>query len=432
MVNLDNGRIRQRTALQTAGEVILLLLVVYAFLASIELMGASVSLLGRDFADDLVANTRNPFIGLFIGLLATAILQSSSTTTSMVVVLAGSAAFGPANDPEVISQVIPIIMGANIGTSITSTIVSLGHIAHLSEYRKAIAAATVHDFFNIFTVLILFPLEMLFGILSRPASTLADWMYVDASGESALAGFRFVKTAVEPAASGTVSAVSWLTGPDANYMPYLLLAIALVVLFLALRGITVFFKRVVIGRLKERVEQTLFGRPGKSLAWGIGLTVAAQSSSATTSLIVPLVATNKVSLSKAFPFLLGANIGTTTTALLAALLAPGIFPKLGFAIALCHLLFNLIGVAIFFPVPRLRELPVQLARRLGKATMSNRFVGIAYLAVVFFLLPFVLIIATTDIRSPNSKTDQTVEELNEGPNRSPDDTADPVRYDPEN
>ena len=70
----------------------------------------------------------------------------------MVVILAGSAAFGPTNDPDVISQVIPIIMGANIGTSITSTIVSLGHIAHLSEYRKAIAAATVHDFFNIFTV----------------------------------------------------------------------------------------------------------------------------------------------------------------------------------------------------------------------------------------------------------------------------------------
>ncbi|MEM0997274.1 MAG: Na/Pi symporter [Bacteroidota bacterium] len=398
MAKLNSDDQQTRAHLKTLGEVLLLLLIIYAFLASIELMGVSVRLLGREFADNLIASTRNPFIGLFVGLLATAILQSSSIITSTLVVLTGAAAFGPDGDPEVISQAIPIIMGANIGTTITSTIVSLGHITHVSEYRKAIAAATVHDFFNIFTVLIVFPLELLFGILSKPAVALAQLLYVNPDGGGTLNGVRFVKAAVSPITNGVVDAVSWVTGPTAGVLPYVTLGVALVTLFLALRGITVYFKRVVVGRIRQRMGTVLFGHPFKSLLWGAGITAAFQSSSATTSLIVPLVATKRISLRRAFPFILGANVGTTTTALLAALLAPGAFPILGFAIALGHVLFNLIGVLIFFPFARIRNIPVNVARHLGRVTMSRRFVGVAYLAVVFFLVPFVLIIATTDIQ----------------------------------
>ncbi|MEM7039702.1 MAG: Na/Pi cotransporter family protein, partial [Bacteroidota bacterium] len=107
-----------------------------------------------------------------------------------------------------------------------------------------------------------------------------------------------------------------------------------------------------------------------------------------------LVATDKLTLRKAFPFLLGANIGTTATALLAALMATGAHPVAGLAIALCHVFFNLIGVLMLFPIRRIREIPIQLARRLGDATMHNRLVGIGYIAVTFFIFPFTLIIAT--------------------------------------
>jgi Na+/phosphate symporter len=62
-----------------------------------------------------------------------------------------------------------MIMGANIGTTITSTIVSLGHIIDKKAFRKAFSVAILHDFFNILVTLILFPLEYYFGLLSSLA-----------------------------------------------------------------------------------------------------------------------------------------------------------------------------------------------------------------------------------------------------------------------
>jgi sodium-dependent phosphate cotransporter len=376
-------------------QVMMLLAVVYLFLVSLELMGASFKLFGKDFAKNLVTTASNPVIGLFIGMLATAIVQSSSTTTSTVVVLVASGAFGPAGDPATIGLAIPIIMGANIGTSVTSTIVALGHIGNRSEYRKAIAAATLHDFFNLITVVILFPLEMMFGILSKPAAYLAESLYVGGGDGGVLGALKVVKHATQPLAELAIDGAGALIGAGAAAVPVMTLLAALVLLFFSLRGLTAGLKKLLIGRLQEKVDTVLFGHPLKAIAWGAAITTFVQSSSVTSSLTVPLVATDKVSLRKAFPFLMGANIGTTTTALIAALLATGENPIAGLAIALCHVLFNLIGVVLIYPIPQIRKIPLYLAERVGEATTKNRLVGIGYIVGTFFLLPFVLIMATS-------------------------------------
>lgn len=59
-----------------------------------------------------------------------------------------------------ISNAIPMIMGANIGTSVTNTLVSIGQISNKGDFRRAFAGATVHDMFNWITVLVLLPLEV--------------------------------------------------------------------------------------------------------------------------------------------------------------------------------------------------------------------------------------------------------------------------------
>jgi sodium-dependent phosphate cotransporter len=128
------------------------------FLFSLDLMIASLQQLGKVATETILLATSNPFTGLFIGLLVTAIIQSSSATTSMVVALVASGSIS-------LQAAIPIIMGANIGTTITSTIVSLGFITKKKEFRRAVAAGTYHDFFNILTTVILFPLEYYFGFL---------------------------------------------------------------------------------------------------------------------------------------------------------------------------------------------------------------------------------------------------------------------------
>ena len=136
-----------------------ILAILYLFLVSIGMIGAGFKGLGRGFAEQLMSGNAAPIIGLFIGILATSLIQSSSTTTSIVVGMVAAGTFG--EDPMIaVATAIPYIMGANIGTSITNTIVSLGHIVNKNEFRRAFEASIVHDFFNVLSVLILFPLQL--------------------------------------------------------------------------------------------------------------------------------------------------------------------------------------------------------------------------------------------------------------------------------
>ena len=136
---------------------ILILGLIYLFILSITLLGDAFKLFGKGFSDAILNATSNPMMGLLIGVLSTAVIQSSSTTTSTIVIMVASGALP-------FEAAIPMVMGANIGTTITCAIVSLGHFANSDEYRRAFAAASLHDFFNICSVLVLFPLQVSFNI----------------------------------------------------------------------------------------------------------------------------------------------------------------------------------------------------------------------------------------------------------------------------
>ena len=158
-----------RRFIWSAGRLIGFLAFLYLFLVSVKLLGTGFKMFGGGFAEQLISTTSNPLVGLFIGILATSLVQSSSTTTSTVVGFVASGIL-------TIENAIPIIMGANIGTTVTSTIVSMGHVTRREEFRRAMAAATVHDFFNILTVVVLFPLELTTGFLHRSARVLSTLM----------------------------------------------------------------------------------------------------------------------------------------------------------------------------------------------------------------------------------------------------------------
>lgn len=347
--------------------------ILFFFLVSLQMMGGGFKLFGKETANEMINATANPFVSLFIGMLATAIIQSSSTTTSMIV---GMAASGVVS----LEGAVPLIMGANIGTSVTSSIVSFGHIGKKNEYKRAIAAATVHDFFNILVTLVIFPLEYFFGFLSKLSSGVASW--IGPPSDEKVEVFSIMKVTVKPVAKWFEHVL------DKN--PWLIIIVSVVILFIMLRLLTLFLKARVIGKAEKKVKTVIFKSPFRSLMWGLGLTTAVQSSSVTTSLMVPLVAAGKVTLKRVFPFMMGANIGTTTTALIAAFGGA----EAGIPIALAHLFFNLIGVVIFFPIKAFRDIPIKLARNLGKATLKNRYVGALYIGLTFFIIPFFLIFLT--------------------------------------
>ena len=104
-------------ALMVTLKIIGVLISTYLFLFGLDLMGGSFSALGSKGAGNLFTFSDNPIAGLMVGILATVLVQSSSTSTSIVVGLVGA-------DVLSVRQAIPIIMGANIGTSVTNTIVT--------------------------------------------------------------------------------------------------------------------------------------------------------------------------------------------------------------------------------------------------------------------------------------------------------------------
>ena len=345
---------------------VLLLLLIYGFFVSITLMGDSFKFFGRGFAEQLLTTTSNPFVGLFIGILATSLVQSSSTTTSMAVGLVAGGALE-------VSGAIPIVIGANVGTSVTNTLVSVGHISRPAEFRKAFSAATVHDFFNLIAVFLLFPLQLATNFLGRMSSFLA----VQLRDSGGLQLINPVKLIVDPMADF----IARLTGESGT----ITLIISIVLLFLALRYIVANLKVLVIGRVEAFFDTVLFKTASRALIFGIVLTIMVQSSSITTSLAVPLAGAGILTLHQIFPMTLGANIGTTITAMLAALVTGELSAV---TVAFAHVLFNVIGIILIWPF---RGIPIYLATALAESAIRSKLIPVGYIVLVFFLIPLALI-----------------------------------------
>lgn len=368
-------------SLKTVLQILGLVVILFVFFVSIELMGTSFKLMGRGFAENLLETTSNPFVGLFIGILATSLVQSSSTVTTMTVSIVAGGGLS-------IAGAIPIIMGANIGTSVTNTIVSLGSITRKEEFRRAMAGATVHDFFNLLVVAILFPLELIFKVVSSSAAVLTDGL-AGIGGTDLLSP---VKAVVDPVVDTIVSL--------SNASGLLVLVIGLGLLFVSLRYLVVFLKSLILGRSEALLHKYIFGAPLVSLFFGMVLTALVQSSSITTSITIPLVAAGIVSVSQIFPFVLGANVGTTITALIAALALAsggGVEGIAALKVAFAHLVFNAYGILLFLPFQRMRNIPIRLAEGLGNLAVKNRGYALGYVLGVFFVIPLVTILATRNL-----------------------------------
>ncbi len=352
--------------LATTAKIVALLLLVYFFLVSISLMGSGLKALGLDYTKNVIANTSNAFVGLFIGILVTSIVQSSSTTTSITVGLVGSGLM-------TLQQAIPIVMGANIGTSVTNTLVSMGHLRVKPELQRAFSAAVVHDVFNVLTVIVFFPLQLRFNILGGAAQFLAG--VFEQSG-----GLKFVsplKLIVNP----TVDLLEVIL----QDIGWLIVAVALLILFVSLRYIVKVMKSLVLHRLTVFFNKVIFRTPLIGIISGLICTAIVQSSSVTTSLIVPLAGAGLVTLEQVFPFTLGANIGTTVTALMASLVTQN---ATAVAVAFAHLFFNIFGIAVFLP---LKAAPIFLAKKMGALAVRNRVYPILFIIITFLIIPLLLI-----------------------------------------
>ena len=354
----------------------------YLFLIGIGGIGAAFKGEFKETAEKLLEATQSPIVGLFIGILATTIVQSSSTTTSLIVGLVAAGAVD-------VGGAIFMVMGANVGTTVTAKIVSLGHITRKAEFRRAFAASSVHDTFNFITVAILLPLEYSFHILERMARYMGS-TFVEVTGVTKPE--NYLKKVTKPV-------IEWMG--DMLNSELALLIVSVVITFLMLFAIVKLLQSLVLKKLESFFDSYLFRNAAIAFVVGLCLTVMVQSSSITTSLIVPLAGAGVLRLQQIFPFTIGANIGTTVTGLLAALAAasavtvmPGEeIPKevvAGATVAFAHLLFNCAGAMIFLPFAPIRNLPILFAEWLAELCLKNRFIPIAFIVLVFYIIPIIV------------------------------------------
>jgi len=153
---------------------------IYVFLVGVSALEKGIKIMGEDTQQRLFSSVDNPIAGLCVGILGTVLVQSSSASTSVIVGLVATKGIS-------VDAAIPMIVGANIGTTVTNTLVSLGHIRQSGEFKRAFATATVHDFFNVMAVGLLLPVELATGIISNTARVEKSVNTVLAEGSGSIA-----------------------------------------------------------------------------------------------------------------------------------------------------------------------------------------------------------------------------------------------------
>ena len=426
---------RERLAawLSAPARIAAVLFLLNVFFVSISLLGAFKGI-GSGYGQELMNNlAHNPFIGLLLGIFITSVIQSSSTTTSLVVGLVAGGALG-SSPAEAVELAVPIIMGSNIGTSVTNTIVSLTHIGRPAEFKRAFSAAIVHDFFNILCVVVFFPLQYFTNFLGHSAGFLSGLLAGSGGAKfssplKVLVGpqTRFFKGVMEneffirlviyaaivfavlhlmnlliqrarkEAETGAlVGAAALLFGAlfsaaqvyDAvvfhSSMGTFVLALAL--LFSSMAFFVRIMRGLVVGSAERLFHHYVFRTPLIGMFFGMLVTALVQSSSVTTSIVIPLAGAGIINIRQVFPYTLGANVGTTITALLAALSSGDVT---ALTVALAHFLFNIFGIVLLYPV---RGLPIALAEWFSDLAIRNRAIPIAFILGLYIVIPFLLIV----------------------------------------
>ncbi|KAM3926887.1 sodium-dependent phosphate transport protein 2A [Leptodactylus fuscus] len=450
-----------RSMVTSLAKIPLLLGFLYLFVCSLDILSSAFQLAGGKVAGDIFKDNAilsNPVAGLVVGILVTVLVQSSSTSTSIIVSMVSSGLLE-------VRSVTPIIMGSNIGTSVTNTIVALMQAGDRDEFKRAFAGATVHDCFNWLSVLVLLPLEVATGYLNYITGLVVGTFKIQ-SGQDAPALLSVItepltkviiqldKTVITGIATGNegfrnkslikifcqekvpqvlfntslkglqhcnISGLCWQNGNIAtsgdnnsvlegaercnhlfvnSHLPDLavgliLLAGSLVTLCTCLVSLVKILNSVLKGQVAKAIKKVINTDFPYPFTWvtgylamvvGAGMTFIVQSSSVFTSAITPLIGIGVISIERAYPLTLGSNIGTTTTAILAALTSPGDKLTNAFQIALCHFFFNISGILLWYPLPFTR-LPIQMAKTLGRRTAKYRWFAVLYLTICFLLLP---------------------------------------------
>jgi len=373
-----------------------LALSVYLFIASLEGVKSGFKLIFAEWQSGILgmitANTA-PMTGLALGVLSTALVQSSSAVVAATMVsMSGMVASGLPLDAA-IQFGVPMVLGANIGTTVTNTIVAFGiqRGMTMNEFKDTIPGVIVDDVYEALTIAIFFVLELSTGIISRTVLRLGSFYTEVLKMEEVFAAFD--KTIVdivieEPLIKPTKALAVGFLGDRFGG----------VLLFLAGFGVIIFSMGMITKGLEKIIEtgwedkvKAAFENPYRGFATGFSITFLVGSSSIGSSLVIPFLATKVVSLKTAYPYLVGCNMATTVDlSQIYGYVAGGV---VGMILGSAHVLLNLLALSLWLISP-LRFVPVRTAEWLGAKITRNKnaaYALLAWVVAVFFVVPILVI-----------------------------------------
>jgi solute carrier family 34 (sodium-dependent phosphate cotransporter) len=369
---------------------------IFFFISSLEGVKHGFKLIFSEWqASILIMITGNSaaITGLALGMLSTALVQSSSAVVAATMVsMSGMVASGLPMDAA-IKFGVPMILGANIGTTVTNTIVAFGieRGMTMKEFKDTIPGVIVDDVYEGLTIALFFILELTTGFISKIVIRLGDF-YVNvlnmetffSAFENTIIDILIEDPLIKPMKTLAVDYLGTLGGGVFMFVFWF------VVIIISMGGITKGLEKLIETGWEDRVKAA-FESPAKSFITGFTITFIVGSSSIGSSLVIPFLATRVVNLKTAYPYLVGCNLATAVDmSQIYGYIAGG---TVGMVLGSAHVLLNLMALILWFISP-LRFVPVALAEWLGGKLTENEnavYSLFAWVIAVFFVIPIIII-----------------------------------------
>jgi solute carrier family 34 (sodium-dependent phosphate cotransporter) len=339
----------------------------YLFVFAIEIIKKASLMLAPDVKDYLMQGL-GPIKAVCVGWFTTAIAQSSGAVSSVTAAFTGNGLID-------LPTAIYIMIGASLGTTITALVISLVVVSvKRRDFRHGVEIGLSYSIYSALLVFIVVFLEYFFGLFSKVSLFLAELLQDKIS---------LLKVP---------DLVGIITGPlvDALFKlenNFFLILFGFVILIFTLRFISKAIMEVLGGEDRaRRFINKYFDSKYKAYFTGVILTAIVFSSSITIGLLVPLAVSRLISLKKAIPFILGADLGTFTDLFLVALI---IDQTNALAAAIAYALFAVVGAIVFLP-------NVEFLHKVTKY-VSKSVIGISrrkalYILIAFVLIPLVVVV----------------------------------------
>ncbi|MCF4007246.1 Na/Pi symporter [Corynebacterium uropygiale] len=332
-----------------------LILAILAVLLGLNLIVSGVEDLGTQHFASLLEKAHNPIVGLAVGILITAVVQSSSASTALTVTAVGAGVIP-------LPAAVPVIMGANIGTTFTASLVAFSYADDREQFRRAVHTAGMHMWFNLLLVAMLLPLELLAQPLQRLTRLIVD---SDDLSDHTAHGLHLL----DPVSSVILGA--------------LLILIAVRLISTLLRTLMATTTRTILRRHSRRQFSL-------SVLAGMLVTIAVQASTVTVCSLLPFTASRTMRQREALGVITGANVGTTLLALIIAIIAPSSLGGVAFQAALIHLAFNLVGAVLLLLIRPLRSVLLRLGTLNSHVADAGYVVSFIGLIAGYIILPAII------------------------------------------